>query len=159
KTGAVRDIFSETVSTFFESGYGRPNWRYLSKRREILWFSQRKNWGNLYLYNAASGALKHPVTQGDWNVDDVLYVDEQSGRMLLTGTGREPGEDPYYRRIYSTNLDGGEVKLLSTEDADHLAVVSSDGKYIFDSYSTPQKPPATLVRDASGAVAVELARA
>ena len=159
KTGDVRDVFSETVPTFFESGYGRPNWRYLSKRNQILWFSQRKNWGNLYLYDAASGALKHPVTQGDWNVDDVLYLDEQSGRMLLTGTGREAGEDPYYRRIYAANLDGSEVKLLYPEDADHLAVVSSDGKYIFDSYSTPQKPPVALVRDASGAVVEELARA
>jgi dipeptidyl aminopeptidase/acylaminoacyl peptidase len=159
ETGAVRDVFSETVATFFESGYRRPNWRYLSKRGEILWFSQRKNWGNLYLYEAASGALKHAVTHGDWNVDDVLYLDEQSGRMLLTGTGREAGEDPYYRRIYAANLDGSEVKLLSPEDADHTAVVSSDGKYIFDSYSTPRKPPVALLRDASGAVVEELARA
>ena len=159
KTGEVRDVFSETVPTFFESGYEHPNWRYLSKREEILWFSQRKNWGNLYLYDAASGALKHPVTKGEWNVDDVLYVDEQSGRMLLTGTGRETGEDPYYRRIYSANLDGGELKLLSPEDADHVAIVSPDGKYIFDSYSTPQKPPVAVVRDASGSVVEELARA
>ncbi len=159
ETGAVRDVFSETVPTFFESGYARPNWRYLSKRNEILWFSQRKNWGNLYLYDASTGALKEPVTHGDWNVDDVLYVDEQSGRLLLTGTGREVGEDPYYRRIYSANLDGSEVKLLSPEDADHVAVVSSDGQYIFDSYSTPQKPPVAVIRDASGRVVEVLARA
>ena len=51
-TGEVRDVFTETVPTFFESGYEHVNWRYLSKRNEILWFSQRKNWGNLYLYDA-----------------------------------------------------------------------------------------------------------
>jgi len=105
-TGAVRDVFSETVPTFFESGYKHVNWRYLSKRNEILWFSQRENWGNLYLYDAGTGKLKNAVTEGDWNVDEVLHVDQTTGDMILTGTGREPSEDPYYRRIYSANLDG-----------------------------------------------------
>ena len=120
-TGAVRDVFTETVPTFFESGYEHVNWRYLSRRNEILWFSQRANWGNLYLYDAGTGKLKHAVTQGDWNVDEVLYVNQQTGEMILTGTGREPSVDPYYRRIYSANLDGTQPKLLTAEDADHVA--------------------------------------
>jgi dipeptidyl aminopeptidase/acylaminoacyl peptidase len=157
-TGAVRDVFSETVPTFFESGYEHVNWRYLSKRNEILWFSQRENWGNLYLYDAGTGKLKHAVTQGDWNVDEVLHVDQETGEMILTGTGREPSsEDPYYRRVYSANLDGKHLKLLAAEDADHVATVSGDGKFIVDIYSTPQKPQVMLLRDGSGAMIEELA--
>lgn len=157
-TGGVRDVFTETVSTFFESGYGRANWRYLSKRNEILWFSQRANWGNLYLYDAGTGKLKHAVTQGDWNVDELLHIDEGTGEMILTGTGREAGEDPYYRRVYSTNLDGKQLKLLTPEDADHTPVVSPDGKYLVDIYSTPQKPQVAVLRDKSGSVIEDLAR-
>ena len=156
-TGAVRDVFTETVPTFFESGYGHVNWRYLSKRNEILWFSQRENWGNLYLYDAGTGKLKHAVTQGDWNVDEVLHVDQETGEMILTGTGREPSEDPYYRRIYSANLDGNHLKLLTAEDADHVATVSGDGKFIVDIYSTPRKPQVMLLRDGSGELIEELA--
>ena len=156
-TGAVRDVFSETVPTFFESGYEHVNWRYLSKRNEILWFSQRENWGNLYLYDAGTGKLKHAVTQGDWNVDEVLHVDQETGEMILTGTGREPSEDPYYRRVYSANLDGNHLKLLTAEDADHVATVSGDGKFIVDIYSTPQKPQVMLLRDGSGEMIEELA--
>jgi dienelactone hydrolase len=156
-TGAVRDVFTESVPTFFESGYGHVNWRYLSKRNEFLWFSQRQNWGNLYLYDAGTGQLKHAVTQGDWNVDEIFYLDEETGRMILSGTGREPGEDPYYRRLYSANLDGKQLKLLTPEDADHVPVVSSDGKYIVDIYSTPQKPPVTVLRDPSGQIVEKLA--
>ena len=156
-TGAVRDVFSETVPTFFESGYGHVNWRYLSKRNEILWFSQRENWGNLYLYDAGTGKLKHAVTQGDWNVDEVLHVDQETGEMILTGTGREPSEDPYYRRVYSANLDGNHLKLLTAEDADHVATVSGDGKFIVDIYSTPRKPQVMLLRDGSGEMIEELA--
>jgi dipeptidyl aminopeptidase/acylaminoacyl peptidase len=156
-TGAVRDVFTETVPTFFESGYQHVNWRYLSRRNEILWFSQRENWGNLYLYDAATGKLKHPVTEGAWNVDEVLRVDQDTGEMILTGTGREPSEDPYYRRIYSANLDGKHLKLLTAEDADHVATVSKDGKFIVDIYSTPQKPQVMLLRDGSGQVIQEWA--
>jgi dipeptidyl-peptidase 4 len=156
-TGAVRDVFTETVPTFFDSGYEHVNWRYLSKRNEILWFSQRKNWGNLYLYDAATGKLKHAVTEGDWNVDEVLHLDQETGEMILTGMGREPSEDPYYRRVYSANLDGKQLKLLTEEDADHVATVSGDGKFIVDIYSTPQKPQVMLLRDGSGQVIEEVA--
>jgi dipeptidyl-peptidase 4 len=156
-TGAVRDVFTETVPTFFESGYSSVNWRYLSKRNEILWFSQRSNWGNLYLYDAGTGQLKHAVTQGDWNVDEILHLNQETGEIILTGMGREPTEDPYYRRIYSANLDGAHLKLLTAEDADHVAAVSGDGKFIVDIYSTPQKPQVLLLRDRSGQVLEELA--
>jgi dipeptidyl-peptidase-4 len=156
-TGAVRDVFTETVPTFFESGYKHVNWRYLSKRNEILWFSQRKNWGNLYLYDAGTGKLKHAVTEAAWNVDEVLHVNQESGDMILAGTGREPSEDPYYRRIYSANLDGKQLKLLTTEDADHVAVVSGDGKFIVDIYSTPQTPQIMVLRDQSGQAIEEMA--
>ncbi|MGA3223266.1 MAG: DPP IV N-terminal domain-containing protein [Acidobacteriaceae bacterium] len=157
-TGAVRDVFTETVPSFLQSGYDHVNWRYLSRRNEILWFSQRENWGNLYLYDAGMGKLKHAVTQGDWNVDEVLRVDQETGDMILTGTGREPSEDPYYRRIYRANLDGKHLKLLTTEDADHVATVSSDGRFIIDIYSTPQKPQVMLLRDSSGQIIQEWAR-
>ncbi len=157
-TGDVRDVFTETVPTFFESGYSHVNWRYLSQRNEILWFSQRNNWGNLYLYDAGTGKLKHAVTQGDWNVDQVLHIDQKTGDMIVSGTGREPSEDPYYRRIYSANLDGNRLTLLTPEDADHFATVSKDGKFIVDIYSTPQKPQILLLRDNTGKVIDTLAR-
>ncbi len=156
-TGKVRDVFHEHADTFFESGYHAVNWRYLSDRNEFLWFSQRENWGNLYLYDATTGKLKHRVTHGEWNVNDVLYLDQKTGDMLLVGMGREAGEDPYYRRIYSTNLDGKALKLLSPEDADHQATVSKDGRYIVDLYSTPHSAPVAVLRDREGKVIEELA--
>ncbi|GAA3754338.1 S9 family peptidase [Terriglobus aquaticus] len=156
-TGKVRDVFSEHAATFFESGYQSVNWRYLSDRNEFLWFSQRDNWGNLYLYDATTGKLKHRVTHGDWNVYDILQLDQKTGDMLLLGLGREPGEDPYYRKIYSTNLDGKNLKLLSPEDADHQATVSKDGRYIVDVYSTPHSAPVAVLRDREGKVIEELA--
>ena len=156
-TGAVRDVFQETVATFFDSGYESVNWRYLWQRNQILWFSQRSNWGSLYLYSAADGKLLHAVTSGDWNVDEILYIDEKSGELLLTGMGREAGANPYFRRIYAGNLDGREVTLLSPEDADHHGAVSADGRYLVDIYSTPQIPQVAVLRESDGRVQQQLA--
>lgn len=51
ETGAVRDVFEEKVDTFFESGYNTVNWRVLPESNEVIWFSQRDDWGHLYLYD------------------------------------------------------------------------------------------------------------
>ncbi len=62
-TGGVRDVLEETVTTFFESGNGRVNWRYLPASNEVIWFSERDNWGQLYLYDLQTGTLKRPNHQ------------------------------------------------------------------------------------------------
>src|SRR4029453_3264104 len=80
-TGAVRDIMDESAETFFESGNGRVNWRYLPNSNEVIWFSERDNWGHLYLYDLAAGHMKEQITTGDGNVTQLLRVDEQN-RML-----------------------------------------------------------------------------
>src|SRR5262249_27942689 len=49
-TGDVREVFEETVPTQYESGRGAINWRYLPQSSEIIWYSERDNWGHLYLY-------------------------------------------------------------------------------------------------------------
>ena len=66
-TGAVRDVFEETVPTQYESGHGRAsNWRYLPATNEVIWFSERDGWGHLYLYDLATGKVKNQITKGDW---------------------------------------------------------------------------------------------
>ncbi len=159
-TGAVRDVFTETVPTWFDSGYNDEgiNWRYLSERGEILWWSQRDDWGHYYLYSAASGKLLRQVTRGRWNVDHPVHIDERSGKMLVAGVGREPGVDPYYRSIYAIDMKGGTPKLLTPERQDHIAVPSSDGRYFVDIYSTPQEPQTAVLRRADGSVVKGLAK-
>ncbi len=158
-TGAVRDVFTETVPTWFDSGYNDEgiNWRYLSERGEILWWSQRDDWGHYYLYNAGTGRLVRQVTRGHWNVDHSVFIDEVGGKMLVAGVGREPGVDPYYRSIYAVDLNGSTPKLLTPEKQDHVALPSSDGRYFVDIYSTPQEPQTAVLRRADGSVVEELA--
>ncbi|HET7370435.1 MAG TPA: prolyl oligopeptidase family serine peptidase, partial [Gammaproteobacteria bacterium] len=159
-TGEVRTVFEDSVKTYYESGRGKVNWQYLPKADEFIWFSERTNWGNLYLHDLDSGKLKHPVTTGYGNVTQVRYLDRDSRTLWFVGVGREPGVNPYYRQFFKVSLDGGEPVLLTPEHADHTITMSPDGTYFVDSYSTPTEPPVTVLRASSdGHVITTVARA
>ena len=157
-TGDVRDVMGETVATFYESGNGKINWHYLPKSNEILWFSERDNWGNLYLYDLTTGKLKNKITHGEGNVTQVLRVDEKTRTIYFVGVGKEPGRDPYYEHFYSIHFDGTGQKLLTPENADHSVKISEDGRYFVDSYSTPTEPQITVVRDSDGKIVMNVAK-
>jgi dipeptidyl-peptidase-4 len=155
-SGSVRDVFTETVATFFESGFASRNWRVLWEAKELLWYSQRDDWGHLYRYDLDSGALKSQLTNGNWNVLEVVRVDAKRRTLFFTGVGREAGRDPYFRHFYRIGLDGKNLKLLTPEDADHDVTLSPDGAFFTDSYSRPEVPPTALVRDADGKAVLSL---
>jgi dipeptidyl aminopeptidase/acylaminoacyl peptidase len=147
-TGAVRTVFEEVVPSWYESGNGAVNWRYLPATHEAIWFSERSNWGELYLYDLDSGKLGHAITHGVGNVTEVLRVDSKTRTVWFRGVGRTPGLNPYYQQFWKVGLDGGQPTLLTPEDADHTISLSPDGKAFVDAYSTPTTPPVTVLRDA-----------
>ena len=157
-TGEIREVMTETAPKFFESGNDKVNWKYLSKTNEILWFSERDNWGQMYLYDLTTGKLKNQITHGEGNVTQVLSVDEAARRIYFLAVGKEKGRDPYFSHYYSIGFDGSGLKLLTPEDADHTITPSLDGRYFVDVYSTPTQPQTTVVRDRNGKVVVEVAK-
>ncbi|MEV2271910.1 S9 family peptidase [Nonomuraea africana] len=122
---------------------------------EVLWYSDRSGWGHLYLYEG--GELKNPVTEGEWLVRELLRVDWAAREVLFLSGGH--GSNPYDRRLCRADLDGGGVTVLTPEDADHQAHVSPDGRWLVDTYATPGTPSVSVLRDATGAVVMELERA
>ncbi|MEZ4586118.1 MAG: prolyl oligopeptidase family serine peptidase [Gemmatimonadales bacterium] len=121
--------------------------------------SERDNWVHLYLYDLATGQLKNRITTGDGNVNDVLLVDEKARTIYFTGNGREQGRDPYFSHLYRIGFDGKGLTLLTPEDAHHLVTLSADGRYFIDSYSKPDVPPVTVLRDRSGKLVMRLEQA
>ncbi|MCU1324500.1 MAG: peptidase dipeptidylpeptidase domain protein [Acidobacteriaceae bacterium] len=157
-TGDVREVMGETTAKFFESGNGRVNWKYLPKSNELLWFSERDGWGQMYLYDLTTGKLKNQITTGEGNVTQVLQVDEKARTIYFLAVGKEAGSDPYFSHYYSVKFDGSGMKLLTPENADHTIAPSRDGHYFVDIYSTPTEPQTTVVRDASGGVVMDVAK-
>jgi dipeptidyl-peptidase-4 len=156
-TGDVREVMGELTKKFYESGNGAVNWKYLSATHELLWFSEKDNWGHMYLYDSDTGKLKNQITHGDWNVTQVLDVDQKNRVLYFRGVGKEAGVDPYYQMFYRVNFDGSKLALLTPEKADHTVALSPDNKYFIDTYSTPIDPQISVVRDLTGKVAVDVA--
>ena len=157
-TGAVREVFEESVPTYFESGNGRIDWTYLAASDEFIWFSEKSNWGHLYLHDLTTGKLKNPITSGDWNVTQIVKIDEKNRAIYFLGVGREKG-DPYFIHFYRVGFDGGNLALLTPEDANHEVQLSPSGRFFVDTYSTPGTPPVAVVRDETGKLRSTLERA
>ncbi len=150
-TGAVRTVLEESHPQFFETNIasgGIPNWRVLHDRGEVIWFSQRDGWGHLFRYDLESGELLNRITGGDWNVLDILEVDEAAGTILFTGIGREAGVDPYHRNLYRVSLDGSGMQRLTSGEMDHDLSLSPGADYFVARTSTVEVPPVTSVRRA-----------
>ncbi len=147
-TGAVRIAFRETAKTYYESGQVAANWAYLPARNEAVWFSERSNWGQLYLYDLATGKPKRAITTGEGNVTELLKIDAQTRTAWFRAVGRSRGLDPYDQQLWKVSLDGGAPQLLTPEPADHSTALSPDGQRFVDSYSTTTQPPVTLLRQA-----------
>ncbi len=149
-TGSVRDVFREDVPTQYESGNGMVNWRVLPASNEVVWFSERDDWGQLYLYDLATGQLKSKITSGEGNVAQLRRVDENSRTLWFVGNARERGRDPYFRHFYKIRMDGSGLTLLTPEDADHEIALAPSGQYFVDTYSKPDVPQVTVLRDLNG---------
>jgi dipeptidyl aminopeptidase/acylaminoacyl peptidase len=149
-TGDVKEIFEEKVATQYESGQGSINWRFIPATNEIIWYSERDDWGHLYLYNATTGQLKNQITKGNFVVTRLLKMDEKNRVLYFEANGREVGRDPYFSHFYRINMDGKNLQLLTPEDADHAISLSADGKYFTDSYSKPDMAATAVLRDMKG---------
>jgi len=148
--GNIRDVYEETTATQFESGQGEVNWRYLPASNEFLWFTERDGWGHLYLYDLATGKLKNQITKGDFAVWRVLKVDEKNRVIYFLAGGREEGVDPYFGQFYSVGFDGKKLSRLTPENANHDISLAPNGNYFVDTYSTPDTPPVSVLRDMTG---------
>ncbi len=158
-TGAATPIVGDTMDTHVELNLdivgGRPNWDVVNGGRDILWFSERDGWGHLYRFGP-DGDLKNRITQGPWTFGELLHVDESTDRVIFTARGREAGQIPMFRKLYSVGIDGSGLALIGAEDGDHAVRVTPDGQYLVDAYSRPDVPPVSVLRDTSGRAVMEL---
>ena len=154
-TGKVREIFEEIAATQFESGQSGISWRFLPKTNEIIWYSERDNWGHLYLYDSNTGKLKHQITKGDWVVTQLIKIDEKSRVIYFMANAKETG-NPYYTHFYKIGFDGNNLTSLTQEVGVHAVSLSPSGNYFIDTYSEPDVAPVMALRNTSGKLITQL---
>ena len=179
-TGAAREIFRETATTFFDNNVsvmGLPNVKVLDGSGEFIWYSQASGWGHLYLHDLATGARKRAITSGDWLVRDLLHVDPIARTVEFLASGIDPTVNPYHRALCRIGLDGGALQVLTPGDGDqqlampmkrvprdHIrpamdvgAYRAPSGKYFVHTHADLTRAPVSELRRADGSLVATLA--
>ncbi|HEY3384388.1 MAG TPA: prolyl oligopeptidase family serine peptidase [Vicinamibacterales bacterium] len=149
-SGRARAVVSEECQTFFT--YSSKKYRFdVADGREVVWMSERDGWNHLYLYDGATGRVKHQITKGPWVVRGVSKVEEEKRQIWFSASGMYPGQDPYFVNYYRINFDGTGLVRLTGSEANHVVAFSSDMKYFADTFSRVDLPPASELRRAADA--------
>ncbi len=157
-SGSVRVIHEETSNTFID--YSQKSYlRRLPNTRELIWASERDGFNHLYRIDELSGTIKNPVTQGAWNVRDVVEFDEANQQLLLKVVGISK-ENPYHAHFVRVNLDGSGFTRLTASEGHHTIEFSPRRQWLLATWSRPDQPPVVEIRRArDGTLLAELERA
>jgi dipeptidyl-peptidase 4 len=158
-TGEVRDVYEETVATQYESGQGTSNWKFFPQTDEFIWYSEKDDWGHLYLHDLKTGALKNRITIGNYTVTSVIKVDEKKRVIYFEGRGKETGHHPYFKHYYKVDFSGKNLVCLTPENADHGLQLSEDGNCFIDNYSHVNAPNIAVLKDMNGKLISTLEKA
>ena len=144
-TLAQRPLLSETSKTWVSI---HDDLRFLARRNAFIWASERSGRKHLYLYDL-SGKLLHPISSGEWGVDNILAVDEGAGKVYIA-SNKDAVID---KQAYALNLDGSNATKpvrLTKGDGWHEDVFARNGKIFVDTFSDPNTPPQVSIRRADG---------
>ena len=156
-TGEVRELFTEREKTHVQT---RVQWQILWDTKEVIWYSQRDGYAQLYLHDLDTGRLKNKITDGPGMVTGIARLDRATRTLWFNAVGKEKGQDPYFSHLYKVGLDGKNFVSLTPDNGTHTAQISPDGKYVIDTFSQPDVAPETTVRDgATGALIMPLEKA
>ena len=155
QTGAVTSVHKEVVATYYESGVNTENWKVLFDSNEFIWYSEKTDWGHLYLYDLKTKALKNKITSGEFIVKQIKSIDEENRQIYFSAGGKEAG-NPYHNYYYKVNFDGTKFTNLTPSKGTHSVTISDDYTLLVDTYSTTKEPPITVLRNGFGEKIMDL---
>jgi len=156
-TGVATLLTEDHSDTYLD--YWSHFWSYDDKGDLLYWTNDQTGYFHVDAIDPHTGERRQ-LTSGDWVARSVAGVDDALGNLLVIGTGREAGLDPYLRHLYAVPRTGGEPTLLTPEPLDHDVSVSPDGRYFVDNMSLINEPTRSVLRRSSdGSIVMELGRA
>ena len=152
----------EVDATIIPATHMRTLVKPLPETNEVIWYSERNGWAHLYLYCLETGVLKKQITEGEWIVRNVLYVNAAERKVLVQTAGRITDRNPYYKDICWVDIDTGEISVLVSSDHEYIVVnkstmafmmnerasgVSHSGRYLVTTRSRVDDIPVSFLID------------
>lgn len=141
-----RTLLTETSATWINL---HDDLRFLKNEDAFVWASERDGYKHLYVFGL-DGRERRRLTQGNWDVDKLLALDEKNGKAYFAANR----DDPLQQQVYAAALDGSQAReaaRISEGDGWHDAVFGEGASAWIDTYSAPDTPPQVSLRGADGA--------
>lgn len=134
-------VTGEKLNTLFEEKHDKyveplnPLLFSKTNASELFYLSRKNGWFHIYKYNT-TGALISPVTKGEWEVSRILGFSDKEKYIYFEATK----ESPLELHLYRAEIKNGKVEKLTTNEGVHRGMLSSNGSYLIDEYSSPDIP-------------------
>lgn len=127
------ELFSETHPKYVEPE--SPVIFLKNDPSKFLWLSERDGYNHIYIYDI-TGKLIKQLTSGNWDVVDVIGLDEKGQNLLILSTE----ESVIERHVYTVNLKNGKRAKLTKEEGMHNPYLNASGKLLGDIYTSQFNP-------------------
>ena len=142
-TGQAKTIYTESdeawVATLNEWRSEVKGWDWISSGKEFVWFSEKDGWRHLYRISH-DGTKEIKITNGDYDVIDLLNIDEKTGYVYFYASPSNATQ----RFLYRTKLDGkGKAERVSPagEEGTHNYEISPNSKFARHGFSNYYTSP------------------
>lgn len=143
-SGKTRKIYSEKNKHYVEIN---DNLQFLPDRESFIFNSELSGYNHFYRYNWKKSKLT-ALTSGDYDVDQLIGLDESNGLLYYTSTERSSKE----RHLYSVDWNGRNKLLLTPETGTHAITPINGYRYFLDKHSRLMEPPVFYLRNAKGKI-------
>ncbi len=109
---------------------------------KIIWISEKSGFKHIWM-SKHSGSRFWPVTEGSWEVSEIVHVDQELDIIYFIANK----ESIFEKRLYSIRFDGTELTLLTIEDGSHSIRLTGSKKYFIDTYSSTDLPRKILLKE------------
>ena len=133
ESGQVRTVLTESTDTYVDIDFN-DNITYL-KGNSFIMTSEKNGYKHFYHYNN-KGELIRQITKGNWEVSNVVAIDEGRKKIYFTSTESSPLE----RDLYVINFNGRNKRKLSKETGTSAINMSPDYKYYINYFSSNETP-------------------
>lgn len=121
---------------------------FLDDDKHFVWASERSGYKHLYLYRL-DGSLIRQLTSGEWTVDELEAVDEQTGVIYFTARQKSPLERHLYRNQLNTSSPASPSQITQRTGI-HSITFAGDQQSYLDTFESTQQPAQTSLHGPSG---------
>ncbi|MFQ5825115.1 MAG: S9 family peptidase [bacterium] len=131
--GSTEVIFTDTDEKWLDVD---DDLKFLKKFNQFIWTSEKDGFKHIYLYDM-NGNLVRQLTRGEWEVRNIVAVDEKKEIIYFMATERSPLENHLYR----IDFNGEHFQRITKTPDWHSVNFAPNYKTYLDSYSQINVPP------------------